>query len=262
MVAVCKGSNIPIPDNIFYLAMKGEALHNAKRRLANAVADINPVLIVVDSNAMARGSSGEGAAEDSTIRMFAALKSFDRTVLLVDHKSDDKVRRGVSGGYGSVFNRNLARIEWEVARFVQYGAVSDLVLRLEKANNMRRGVEQGYRVTIDTDPQDTWDSVTIRMIAPESVTSTPNLVGEGQTHADRIAGFLAHRDEAQSTKAIALACELKENTVRSIMTRHTDRFENIATATSGVLGLWRLVGQTTDDGDPRTLDGDELVDPW
>lgn len=249
--ALAKGAGIQIPDGtVHYIRMSG-ALHLSQRRIASAVADINPVLIVADSNAMARGASGDGSAEDSTIRMFSALRSFGRSALIVDHKSDEKARRGLSGGYGSIFNRNLARLEWEVNRKIETPNHTDLVLRLEKANNMRRGLELGYRIVIKQTTEDIWDTIKIETVNPQTVVA---MTTEGTTLADRVAGYLKHQTEAQTVKAIANACQLKDTVVRSILNRETARFENVSKTREA---RWRLTDQETDEGEL-----DELPAPF
>jgi AAA domain-containing protein len=248
--ALCKAVGLQVPETIHYMRMSG-ALHLSQRRIASAVADIDPVLLVADSNAMARGASGDGSAEDSTIRMFSALRSFQRSALIVDHKSDEKARRGLTGGYGSIYNRNLARLEWEVNRVVSNVESTDLVLRLEKANNMRRGLELGYRVTIKQTQEDIWETASLQTVNPQSIVAMSN---EGATLADRVAGYLRHQTEAQSVKAIANACHLKDNLVRSILSRSGDRFENVSKTKEA---RWRLIDQETDEGDL-----DELPAPF
>lgn len=249
MAAFAKGAGIAVPRGIYYMNM-ADSLYRGERRVAAAVYDINPILIVADSNAMARGATGDGGgAEESTLRMIRVLRSFGRSALIVDHKSQEAIRKGVAGGYGSIFNQNLARLEWEVIRKADHTDHTDLVLRLEKANNRKKGQELGYRFTITTrgEENEIWDTATVTPI-------NPDLILEPQTantrQVDKIVGWLSKQTEAQTVADIANGSHLTKNAVRSVTSRNPHRFQNVGTARQG---LWKLAGTTTDEGHTEPL---------
>jgi hypothetical protein len=247
--ALCKAKGLRMIEGIHYMPM-ASSLYLSQRRVMSAVADLHPVLLIVDSNAMARGATGEGGAEDSTIRMITALRSFGPAALVVDHKSEEKIRRGLTGGYGSIFNRNLARLEWEVVRTNRTLEATSLALRLEKANNIRTKVELGFRFEIAANGHGIWNTANIAPVDPSSIISFDP---SDNTAASKIYNYLRTQTEAQPVSAIAKGTGLRDSTVRMSLKRD-DRFENLGTETKG---LWRAIDQDTDEGYQ-----DGLPDPY
>lgn len=255
--ALCKGAGITVAPGLINYEHHRQSLYRGAHAIAGKVAELHPLMVVVDSNAMARGISGEGAQEDSTLRMFSALRSFGAPALIVDHKSSEAITRKKEGGYGSIFNRNLARLEWEVVRSQNGGDSTMVAMRLLKANNTRHGQELGFRYTISTDEKGLWDEATVEKIEPEEV-QQPG--GSATPNALRIAHWLAQQSEAKSVAQIAVATRLSSNQVRAaISAARGGTFENVGSATGGGGrgGLWRLVDVATDDGEQ-----DALPDPW
>lgn len=87
--------------------------------IANAVAERDIALVVIDSAGMAMGAGGEyGDANESTLRMFDAIRYINTTAVVVDHVSKQEMRsKGKVSGllpYGSIYKVNLARSAWEV----------------------------------------------------------------------------------------------------------------------------------------------------
>jgi RecA-family ATPase len=233
--ALCKSAELPLPDNIGYLQMTNP-LYQAHRRVAASILDNDPIMLVVDSNAMARGSSGEGSAEDSTIRTIGVLRQMALATLIIDHKSDEKIRRQLTGGYGSIFNRNLARLEWEVVGQAKTDTSRSIAMRLEKANNIRTGKELAFRFQIDTDPQDRWIAAKVEPVDPGVVLA---LAAEADSKAEQIARWLSMQTEPQTVAAIAQAIGRTLVQVRSALNQaRPGMFENVGIGK----GMWRLAG--------------------
>jgi len=94
-------------------------LADEAEEIANAVAERDIVFTVIDSAGMAMGTGGEyGDANESTLRMFDAIRFINTTTLIVDHVSKQEMRsKGKVSGllpYGSIYKVNLARSAWEV----------------------------------------------------------------------------------------------------------------------------------------------------
>ena len=251
--AICRGHGLNTPKNIYYL-LSQQALPRAIHAIQQAAAEVKPVLVIVDSNAMARGVSGEGSAEDSTIRMFSALRSLGLPSLIVDHKSDEKIRRGKQGGYGSVFNTNLARLEWEVVRRDNTGG---MVMKLTKANNMKAGRELGFRLSYkEVDQRVTevrFDSINPTSIGEDYGGDEMARARAGQ--ADLIYGKLLRSSEPRTVRWISEETGYTESIVRTQLNRHTRRlFERVG---DGVPALWRARDQVGDEGQQ-----DELPAPY
>lgn len=242
--AICLGAGIKPPDNIHYLLQR-QPLHRSARGLLRLVNDLSPLLVVVDSNTMARGPSGEGSAEDSTTRLFGVLRSFGVASLIVDHKSKDAMQKGRSGGYSSIFNENLARLQWEVARSVELPTGSEMVWRLEKANNTRRGREVGYRQLYFE------DQITFTQIPPSEV-GTPSDTNSKAT--DSIYMALAASHEPRTVRSVAAELDMTPEAVRARLSEHPSLFENVGTKAEG---RWRLRDRPGDEGQ-----SDSLPDPY
>lgn len=88
--------------------------------IANAVAERDIIYMVIDSAGMAMGASGEyGDSNESTLRLFDAIRHIGISTQIVDHVSKQEMRnkQGKIQGllpYGSIYKVNLARSAWEV----------------------------------------------------------------------------------------------------------------------------------------------------
>ncbi len=250
--ALCKPNDLDIPDGLLYQNHRFP-LHRNYRAVARTVKEEGVVMVVVDSNALARGGSGERGAEDSTIRMFACLREIGVPALIIDHKSDEKMRTGRRGGYGSVFNTNSVRLEWEVVRQQQTAESIAVVLSLSKKNNVAPQADLGFRFEFASDG-DRLDEVRVRQVAPAEVHPLAHLEERPSGLVDRIAALLVASDEPLSVAEIAAELETTEGSIRARLARHHDRFAKVR---SGRRTLWRVVDEPRDDGDQ-----DELPDPF
>jgi AAA domain len=252
--ALCRGHGLNVPRGIHHQYLSGSLSRNMSA-VQNAVADTNPVLIVVDSNAMARGASGDGPAEDSTIRLFSALRVFRRPALITDHKSKDAIAKGRRGGYGSQFNENLARVQWEVVRMTDTPGKVELVWRLEKANNTSKGIEIAYRHTFQTE-NGRLTEARIDWIEPASVLALIEPTGAANT-VDRIQAALRQADEAQTVNQIVDATGISRDTIARALNRNKGLFEPAGTGPNKAQ-LWRVKDQPRDDGTAEEL-GDAIA---
>lgn len=201
------------------------------------------MLLTVDSTSLARGASGEGSAEDSTLRMFGALREIDRPALLVDHKPKEAIQKKRRGGYGSVFNTNIVRLEWEMSHIVHSpNGTASFVLTLEKSNNIRPGLRLGYHSTISND--DPAQSIRFRQIDPQDVPDPDEV-----PLSDQIAGLLAARNMPLTVKQIAGILSQPEGQIRARL-NDDPRFVNVSTTR---IGKWRLEGEPRDDGEQETI---------
>lgn len=140
-------------DKILYLDMRSHGpLHRTAPAIRRQVDRHDVAGLIVDSVMLARGSSGDGPAEESTIRLYEALDLIGPPALLIDHKSkaqaDSKSRKG---GYGSVVMDNQARNVWDVTRTFSLADGRRLELEHTKANNTRLYEPQAFDLHFDGD---------------------------------------------------------------------------------------------------------------
>lgn len=105
------------PPAIFYRRGMGTPLTDQIHELAQHIAQHDVALLIVDSVGLAMPSRGDGAdANESALRLFAALRHLSVTTLLLDHVAgvDVGAERTVLKPYGSVYKKWLARSVWEM----------------------------------------------------------------------------------------------------------------------------------------------------
>ena len=242
--ALCEGADVPPPKpGVLYYQHQTVPLHRAFHSIYRQAHQLEAVLLTVDSTSLARGASGEGSAEDSTLRMFGALREIDRPALLVDHKPKEAIQKKRRGGYGSVFNTNIVRLEWEMSHIVHSpNGTASFVLTLEKSNNIRPGLRLGYHSTISND--DPAQSIRFRQIDPQDVPDPDEV-----PLSDQIAGLLAARNMPLTVKQIAGILSQPEGQIRARL-NDDPRFVNVSTTR---IGKWRLEGEPRDDGEQETI---------
>jgi hypothetical protein len=208
------GLNPIQPGLVSYYPMRGPIFRQTigvQRRLEHEGA----VMAIVDSVMMARGSSGEGGAEDTTVRMFEALDELAIPCLLIDHKSKQQVKsRSGLGGYGSVVMTNSVRNEWDAFQVFHSEEGIRLGLKHTKQNNSRpykdlalsvRFGESGGGVTLAAHTSFTHD--------------------EEMPVADLIA--LAVTGNPMSVPELADRISRPANTIRVTFKRHGGRFSEL-----------------------------------
>lgn len=236
--ALCAGAGIDVPRNIIY-SRQTTSLAQGIHGIAATVAKHNPSCIIIDSNTAARGLNG-GPIEEATKQLFGALASLGRPSIVLDHKSADKMKRGERGGYGSVFNQNFVRVEWEYVRINQTDNTTAFAMSLEKANNTRKGIELAYEMTFHTEGEQEDEhltSVQMRQINPMTVTAATFGQPQIESMIDRICALLATADEPLTTTTIADVLGATPSTIRTTLNRNTALATNVG---HGGEGKWVL----------------------
>lgn len=180
-------------------------------------------LVVVDSIGMASGTSSDGAdANETAVRLFGAFGYLGTTVLAIDHvnkaDADDVTKK--SRPYGSVYKANLARATYELRRSPQS---STLGVYHTKANDSALQPPVSLAIEYGDDGSITYTREEALPI--ELTTSLP-------LH-DRIAALLA--EEHLTAEQIADELLVKANVVRSILSRHSRRFNRLPS------GVWEVI---------------------
>jgi hypothetical protein len=133
--------------------------------------------LVVDSAGMALSVAREGGdANESTIRMFSALKRLQVTCLVIDHVVGAEIKpggRASSKPYGSVYKVNLARNTYEIRPLPPADgdseAVRHIVIRHRKANMSGYLPDLAYSIAFD-DGKVRWTAEEVRSVETEETT--------------------------------------------------------------------------------------------
>ncbi len=224
--AVCKGAGIA-PVEMFHLSGGGRPLAQRVEHVARVVDKTGAVMMVVDSNGKAIGTSGEGPIEDAANRFASALDELDRTALCIDHisKASSEMQGGARNPYGSVMKSNWARATWEMtqSRPPEDGE-THLVIHHRKHNTTAEHAPIGLLMRWDRGAV-TWEA--------EDVSGATSGLSYGATLSDQIAAALM--DHPLRPMEIAKAAGISDNMVRSILSREKTRFARLST------GDWTLV---------------------
>lgn len=132
---VATGLGIDVPA-VRYRACAGP-IDDMAEGLAGYCTDEGIALTIVDSVGMASGGSRDnGPAEESALRLFAALRHLGTTVLAIDHVTGDDLRqqKAIEKPYGSIYKVNLARSVFEL-KGTQDGDDGHLALFHRKVNS-------------------------------------------------------------------------------------------------------------------------------
>lgn len=163
IVAVAAGLGIDPPE-IDYRACS-YPLTDQVEDVSRYVADNGIALLIVDSVGMASPHRREGGdANESAVRLFAALRQIGTTALLIDHVSKAQAKEAAADPYGSVYKTNLARATWELRRENEEEApVVNVVLFNRKTNYGPRRHPISYTMTFEEGavrfaplPRDDW----------------------------------------------------------------------------------------------------------
>ena len=241
--ALCGPAGIPLPDTDqlmyqYHAAPLARVTHSVWRTCEK----LGAVAVVVDSRVMAAGPSGQSSGEDAAAGLYASLREIARSAVIVDHKTKEDIQKGKRGGYGSVYNQNLARMEWEMTR---YSRVSKnkrtFVLSLEKENNVGDLPPIGFEMWTDGGKTGITDARFSR-VNPDSI------LDPGDSNmVERIATLMMGSNEALEIKKIAdMLGDVVESSVRACLNNNKGTFENVG---KGRRGLWKLMDDYgTDDG--------------
>ncbi|HEX7098927.1 MAG TPA: AAA family ATPase [Acidimicrobiia bacterium] len=254
--ALCAGTGVSLPDrDLIFYRNESAPLAKVVRRVRDEVRRVGAVMVIVDSRQMAAGPSGQSSGEDTTIGLMGALREVGRPALLIDHKAKEDIQKGRRGGYGSVFNQNLARMEWEMTRLMEMGGgTRRFVLSLEKANNVGRLMPVAWELT--TDGKQGLEYARFRLVSAEDVE-----IGSEEDLAGRVLSLFSTSTEPMPVARIAEMVGAKEASIRSMLNRDA-RFVNVNEGRKGKPGLWRpaddLLVAGRDDGVQEDLLGDEV----
>lgn len=137
--AIAAGANIPYPVEVAYRRCY-RPLADEAEEISRVVAEGGYGLAIVDSLALAAGTSNEGSdAAEAAIRLFAAFRLLGTTVLALGHvsKADLSEPGKAATPYGSVFYTNLARSTFELRRSPGSDGTARLGLYNTKTNVSR-----------------------------------------------------------------------------------------------------------------------------
>lgn len=142
LLDICSGLGVEPVGVIYRRCFR--PLHQEAEEIANAVAEREIVYVVIDSAGMAMGGVGENRdANESTLRLFDAIRHLGVTAQVIDHVSKQEMRSSTGQvvgrtPYGSVYKTNLARSTWEIRNTASEGdAFPTISLFHTKANDSR-----------------------------------------------------------------------------------------------------------------------------
>lgn len=224
--SVCAGAGIA-PVEMFHLSGGGRPLAQRVEHVARVIDKTGAVMMIVDSNGKAIGTSGEGPMEDAANRFASALDELDRTALCIDHisKAAADMPGGARNPYGSVMKSNWARATWEMTQSQPpEDGETHLVLHHRKHNTTAEHTPIGLLMR--------WDRGAVTWEAEDASGATSGL-SYGATLADQIAATLA--EHPLRPIEIARLAGISDNMVRSVLSREKSRFARLVT------GDWTLV---------------------
>jgi hypothetical protein len=197
-----------------YFAMRGP-LHRQTIGVQRRIEATGCVMAVVDSVMLARGSSGEGGAEDSTVRLFEALDELAVPCLLIDHKSKAQVKsRSGLGGYGSVVMTNSVRNEWDAFQVFHADSLIRIGMRHTKQNNTAARKDIALSLNFAGDRS-------VKIASHQSFTHD-----EEMPTVEQVA--LAITGNPMSVPDLAARLDKPANTIRVTLGRHASRFTELA----------------------------------
>ena len=229
VAAIAVGAGVRPPE-IAYRRMSG-SLAASLEELAAFCDREGVVLVIVDSIGLALGVGREGTdANDSTLRLFAALRELGRAALLIDHIAGRDLENPAAAAksYGSIYKVNLSRLAFEVRREKDpSNGTAEISLLFAKRNEGPRH-----------------KPITLRMVyGPRSIrfeeaaASAPELVAVTKTQRERILAALA--GGPVSTSRIAELTGIAAPSVRTNLARLAA--QGAVAKTSG--GAWQATGQ-------------------
>lgn len=222
--AVCHGAGIK-PIELYHLSGGGRPLAQRIEAVARIIDQTGAVLLIIDSNGKAIGTSGEGPIEDAANRFASGLDELGRTALCIDHVS--KAGAATNGGagkpYGSTMKSNWARATWEMTQAGRTeDGVSHLVLHHRKHNTTSEHEPIGLVMRWD-DGAVTWESEEV----------SDDTLAYGGTIVDNVTTALM--DHPLRIFEIANKIGRSEASVKTILYRSKDLFKRTET------GDWMLI---------------------
>ena len=194
-------------------------LADEAEEIAAAVAERQIVYMVIDSAGMAMGTGGEyGDSNESTLRLFDAIRHIGITAQIIDHVSKQEYRNGKGKTvgllpYGSIYKVNLSRSAWEIRNeTTEDDAKARIALVHTKANDSR--LHPQLNVEIEWTPGKitfgTWEH-TLADFIPDALNAKAR---------ERIIAYFRSINPAHARKsAIAKALTIPESTVGNVLYR-------------------------------------------
>jgi hypothetical protein len=251
------------PKGVHYQPQK-QPLRRSADAIAKRCDELGIILLVVDSLMLARG--GDAFGPEETIALFASLREIGRPSVVIDHKSQEAIRKGRRGAYGSVVGANSIRLTWEVVGRSET-KTGDILLRLEqgKSNDIPKGEDLGYRIT----PVNEAERIKTMSIVPVDPNEALADLVEGDDLADQLHRAMIS-GEPFTVKELEQATEIKGSTLRTVLARHENR--RFKKQKVGRSTKWRLINPHTpeqrhlqavpelnEDGEPFQ---EPEEDPW
>jgi hypothetical protein len=219
--ALCNGAGVK-PANVSYRRCNRPLADDAEE-LAMLVGSLKIVYMVIDSCGPAMGTSGEyGDANESTLRLFEAIRHIGITTQIIDHVSKQEMRspKGKVTGllpYGSIYKVNLSRAAWELRN----GTSTDdeqlhITLHNTKANDSR--LHEPIRLMLD------WEADRIEFLADHGeVQQVREPVGD--TWRDKLRSFLEDENGGPvETSVVAKMLNTTIENIRNLIQRYPGDF--------------------------------------
>jgi len=241
IIAIANGSGYP-PSGITYRRCI-RPLSDEAEEIAAVVAERDIVYMVVDSAGMAMGTGGEyGDSNESTLRLFDAIRHIGVSTQIVDHVSKQEMRngKGKSVGllpYGSIYKVNLARSAWEIRNeTTDQDESSKIALVHTKANDSRLKPQLNIEII--------WEAGVIRFGTWEH--NLDAYVPDPGKAADRVISLLRHYHPRHFHQPeVAKILTMPDATVASVFRREAKSFVKhpdgygLSDAELGVTPLYR-----------------------
>lgn len=214
--SIATGSSFE-PVNILYRRCNRPLADDADE-LSHICATRGVKFILIDSAGMAMGAGGDyGDANESTIRLFDAIRHIGLSTLVVDHVSKQEMKTAdgktkAALPYGSVYKVNLSRSAWELRNTTAEGDERlSLSLVHAKANDSR--LREPIGLSVDWQPGAIAFGTEIVREAP----ALPTL--KTQSDMERIVALLHEEPLTPSAIATSLALTGGTEMARSLLSR-------------------------------------------
>lgn len=200
--------------------------------IANAVAERGIAYMVIDSAGMAIGGTGErGDANESTLRLFDAIRHIGVTTQVIDHVSKQEMKTANGKAlmpYGSIYKINLARSAWELRNITgESDEANTITLVHAKANDSRLHAPISLEIN--------WEPNRITFAAAEP-TLSDYVPESGTDQLSKIVAYLRVKGW-DSMHQIALATHVPYGSVKPYMTVRPSRKLFVRRDSDGKYGL-------------------------
>lgn len=149
--AICKGAGIEIPSNYLYRRLT-RTLVSGSVRIRRESEEEGAILVIVDSIGESLGA--DPSKPEFVLPAMNVLKQLPCPVLGLHHISAEQAKssdlRDVQKGYGSVYIRSAARLQWFIKRFQEEEAdTGDIYMHNTKVNRGKKSRALAWTVTYE-----------------------------------------------------------------------------------------------------------------